>query len=107
MINLTTETSLRLNEAARLVGNGRGGKPTHISTVLRWILKGVKAPSGEIVRLEGLRVGSRWVTTREALQRFATRLTPDLDTKQVTPVSSAARRKAAERAERELARNGI
>jgi hypothetical protein len=29
--------------------------------------------------LEATRLGGRWVTSKEALQRFAERLTPDLD----------------------------
>ena len=104
MFDLTTETPLPLAAAAKLVPPGRNGKRTHLSTLLRWILKGAKSPSGEIVRLEAARLGSRWVTSREALQRFAEALTPSLSE---TPAASlprapTARRRASERAEAEL-----
>jgi hypothetical protein len=47
-----------------------------LSCVLRWVLDGVPGPDGRRVRLEALRLGGRWVTSAEALQRFGERLTP-------------------------------
>jgi hypothetical protein len=49
------------------------------------------------------------VTSREALQRFAERLTPHLDpaTTSGTPQTPGQRQRAAERAERELDKLGI
>ena len=41
--------------------------------------EGAREPGGALVRLEEARLGSRWVTTREALGRFMTALTPKLD----------------------------
>jgi hypothetical protein len=70
MIDLLRENSISLTEAAGLVPPGRRGRPTHLSTLLRWIKPGVRG-----VRLEAVRLGGRWVTSREALQRFADRLT--------------------------------
>jgi hypothetical protein len=108
MFDLTTESPIRLHEAARIAGTGRAGRPIHSSTVFRWILTGVKSPTGERVRLEGLRVGSHWVTSRQALQRFFERLTPQLG--QPTPQAPRtpnARRRASERAAAELERVGI
>src|SRR5207249_12235093 len=52
MFDLTTEALLTLAEACRLVPPGRTGKRTHLSTLLRRITSGVKAPTGQIVRLE-------------------------------------------------------
>ena len=49
--------------------------PTHISTLLRHITKGVRLANGEVVRLEGARLGGRWITSVEAVQRFMERLT--------------------------------
>jgi hypothetical protein len=70
MIDLRAEQLITLEEAAALRPGGRGGRPTHRSTVYRWIGTGVRG-----VRLEGLRLGGRLYTSREALQRFADRLT--------------------------------
>jgi hypothetical protein len=108
MIDLALETPISLTAAARSVPSSRGGKPTHISTLLRWILSGVKAPSGEVVRLEAIRLGGKWITSREALQRFAERLTPILaGSPPPTPRTQTARLRAADRAARELERVGI
>jgi hypothetical protein len=76
MIDLAAETPIPLAVACGLVPPARGGKRTHLSTILRWVLRGARSPSGEVVRLEACRIGSRWMTSREALQRFADRLTP-------------------------------
>ena len=111
MFDLTTELPIHLNEVAKLVPPSRGGKRTHLSTILRWILQGVKGPCGEVVRLEALRLGGKWVTSKEALQRFCERLTPIVnhpDAKTVeAPRAPAARRRASERAARELDNLGI
>ena len=65
MIDLATEKALSLNDASRLLPAGRSGKRCHFSTVLRWILKGTKALDGSIVKLDALRLGGRWITSRE------------------------------------------
>lgn len=72
MIDLTEEKAISLNEAATLVPSARQGRPTHVSTLIRWITAGVEGN-----RLEAIRLGGRWVTSREALQRFAERLTSE------------------------------
>jgi hypothetical protein len=107
-IDITTENTLTLTDAAKLVPPGHGGRKTHISTLLRWILDGVSSPSGEKVRLEGARLGSRWITSKEALQRFMDRLTPAVgDTPAPAPRTPTQRQRAAERAGQELDRIGI
>jgi hypothetical protein len=78
------ETLLSISQAARLLPPGREGKPVHPSTVLRWILAG----SGG-VRLEARRMGSRWVTSREALDRFSAALTARALGEPVAPTSTA------------------
>jgi hypothetical protein len=109
VLDLTTETPLPLAAAAKLVPPGRSGKRTHLSTILRWIMRGARSPSGEVVRLEAVRLGSRWVTSRQALQRFSERLTPRLDgvpphSPRRTPTQ---RQRASERAGKELEGFGI
>jgi hypothetical protein len=107
--NILQENVLSLTEAAKIPPPARGGKKCHISTLLRWILKGAKSPTGERVRLEGVRLGERWVTSREALQRFVERLTPQLDEVEDRPVPTTPRQRqlASERAAAELDRIGF
>lgn len=107
MINLSTESILSLRTAAALLPSGRGGRPVSFNCLLRWILNGAKAPSGETVKLEAVRLGGRWITSREAIQRFADRLTPECSNNPTSGRTLKQRRAAAERAEKELAVLGI
>ena len=113
MLDLTVEVPLALAAAAKLVPPGRNGKRTHLSTLLRWITCGAKSPSGETVRLEAVRLGGRWITSREALQRFAEALTPPSSMSEQGDAASpslrspAQRRRGSERAADELKRVGI
>lgn len=107
-IDITTEHVIRLTEAARMVGPGRQNRPTSVCTVYRWILTGLKSPSGELVKLEGIRLGDKWVTSKEAMQRFAERLTPDVNVRSApAPRTARQRQRAVERVERELLEAGI
>jgi hypothetical protein len=108
MIDLTQETPLTLASATRLIPPGRGER-THLSTLLRWILSGVRDPAGNVVRLEALRIGGRWVTSREALQRFAERLTPVASEGPAgaPPRTAGQRERSAARAGEDLSRLGI
>jgi hypothetical protein len=106
-IDLKTETTISLVQAARMQPPGRRGRPVTLSCVLRWILKGCRGPDGEMVRLEGVRIGGRWITSIEALERFAARLTPNLVNPPATPRSPSRRQRASERAAAALERIGI
>jgi hypothetical protein len=101
MFDIALERPIRIEEAARLAN-------THFSTVFRWILKGAKNPSGQRVRLQGCRLGGKWVTSKESLKRFSEALTPIFDD---TPMSTARtggqRKRGSERAAKELERAGI
>jgi hypothetical protein len=108
MFDTTVEKPIPLAEAAKLVPPGRQGKRTHLSTLLRWILAGSRNPAGERVCLQAVRIGGRWMTSRESLQRFAEALTPRTD--QPTPAAPrtpTARQRASDRAAAELSRIGI
>jgi hypothetical protein len=109
VIDLSTESTLSLSQAARLVPPGRGGARASLSCILRWVLKGAKSPTGELVRLDAVRLGGRWITSREALQRFAERLTPRIEDCCVsrTQHTPTQRQRANERVAAELARVGI
>jgi hypothetical protein len=105
MIKLNAETIISLAEAARRVPSNHRGKPPHLSTLIRWIQTGSRG-----IRLEALRVGGRWVTSVEALQRFAERLTEAIvpTLADDAPVSLArSRHRAAELADEELSRLGL
>lgn len=60
MINLDIENLISLGEASRIIG----WNPSP-ATFWRWRVKGVND-----VRLDCVRVGGRWMTSREAIRRF-------------------------------------
>jgi hypothetical protein len=110
--NITAEviagSGLSLSQAARRIPPFRENKPVAPSTVFRWIMAGVRLPDGTRLRLEGVRLGGRWLTSGPAIERFIDRQTPQF-AGAPTPASrtAAQRERAAERAARELARLGI
>jgi hypothetical protein len=57
-------------EIARMFPPRRAGRPIHATTVTRWIVDGVELPDGTRIRLDGVRCGSHWWSSREALNRF-------------------------------------
>jgi hypothetical protein len=108
VLDLIHEKPIPLSAACKLIPPGRSGRRCHLSTLLRWILRGAKSPTGEVVRLEALRLGDRWVTSAEAIQRFAQRLTPALDTEPALPGRTPGRRRRdSERAAERLEQIGI
>jgi hypothetical protein len=109
VIDLMTEAPIPLAAAAAIIPPGRNGRRTHLSTLLRWVLTGARGPDGSRVRLEAVRLGGRWMTTRAALQRFTERLTPRMGGAESTPAprTSGKRLRASERAGAELERLGI
>jgi hypothetical protein len=106
MNTLTNEQLLSFSQAAKRIPAGRNQRPTHVSTLVRWILAGVKGPNGK-VRLEAIRFGGRWLTSVEALERFAAAQTPNLADRPQLPRSPAARQRAIERADARLQKLGI
>jgi hypothetical protein len=105
---LITEELLSLAQAARRLPPGRGERPVSLGCVLRWVLEGAPGPDGQRVRLEAVRVGGRWITSVEALARFAERLTPRLDDAPApAPRTPRRRERAMERAQERLRAAGI
>lgn len=95
-----------LREFCDRIPGSRGGR-THLSTLIRWATVGVKAPSGERVRLRAVRAGSKWLTTDVWFAEFMSALAPG-ETPPADPIRSPHRRtKAAEAADRELDALGI
>jgi hypothetical protein len=85
---LTNETVLTFSEAAAHLPRLHGRK-IHASSVWRWARKGVQG-----IRLETLRLGGRFVTSLEALERFGKALaeidTPSSNVRHV-PAASCSR----------------
>ena len=69
MPRVLSETVMSVGEAAALPGVS-----TYSATVIRWITHGVSV-NGKVIRLEAVRVGYPWKTSKEAVQRFFTDLT--------------------------------
>jgi len=63
------ERPITLSQASKLYPAS-----TSTATILRHITRGVKV-RGETVRLEGSRLGGRWITTADAVARFQASLT--------------------------------
>jgi hypothetical protein len=101
---------LSLSAAGRLFPAHRGNGTVDPSTVFRWVTKGARAADVRVVRLEAVRVGGRWLTSRPAVARFVAALTsaatPNTDTPATTPRTPAARRRASEKAAAALERMG-
>ena len=110
MINLAVETLLSLAQAARKLPGGRAGKSLDPSTVWRWCTIGIRR-DGQIVKLESARLGGRFVTSVEALQRFSDALGADFTNEaQSTPPlprTPTKRRAASEQASRRLEEAGV
>ena len=62
---LLDESILSLRDAAKMLGTKADSRPIHLSTLIRWRTRGLRG-----VRLEAIRIGGRWFTSREAVVRF-------------------------------------
>jgi hypothetical protein len=67
---LIQEGLIRLTTAARLLPDSRNGRGLHPATLTRWCTIGVKDRSGRRVKLEAVKVGQAWQTSRQAVARF-------------------------------------
>ena len=107
-IEVVQGSGLSLGHAARRFPAYRAGRPVNTSTIFRWITGGVRLPDGRCVRLEAVRLGGRWLTSPQAIERFIAAQTPSLDTDPTPlPRTSAQRQRAADRAARQLDAAGI
>ncbi|WP_439628793.1 DUF1580 domain-containing protein [Gemmata sp.] len=106
---LNGEALIGLTAAGKLFPGYRGESPLNPSTLFRWITSGARATSGVRVKLEAVRLGNRWVTSVEAINRFASSLTTaSLPADDVAPPRSpASRRRGAVAAGVELDALGV
>lgn len=105
MIDVVNETLLGLREACReqVFRNRLTGKPAHIASLYRHVMRGARAANGDRVRLECVKTPSGLRTSREAIARFIAALT---DPDRPAPTSRA-RAKQIAQAERELIEAGF
>lgn len=96
------ETRVYLLDAPAHLPTRPDGRRTHHSTCLRWVLRGVRG-----VRLEAVRLGGRWVTSLEALNRFAANLTAATSLTAPVPPTPTALLRHDDRVAAELDRAGI
>jgi hypothetical protein len=75
--------------------------------VLRWVLSGSKTPDGSLIKLEAVRLGGHWLTSREALQRFAESLTLKCESTSTPVRTPRQRQRAVERAKKQLEQLGV
>ena len=97
MIDLTQEELVAIRDVPKHLPPRPTGKRVHISAVYRWLLRGIRG-----VRLESLKIGGTTYTSKEALQRFADRLTSpaqDLDT---IPATTLTRKRQIDRATKQV-----
>jgi len=102
---LVNEGLIPLHEVPKLLQLGRDGKKPHRALAWRWAHYGVKSPGGGKVRLEAIRVGKRWMTSRAAVIRFLSRTNPEGSTGKDTGPDSP--RKISEDSRSTLARFGL
>jgi hypothetical protein len=101
VIDTTTEQLITLQQGADRFPGSRAGTRCHPATLWRWI---------KDRKLEGVRIGGRWLTSVEALQRYAERETLaalGVEPAPVAPVQTKERQRAIQRAENEAAAIGI
>jgi hypothetical protein len=100
--------ALTLTQAARRAPRTRQDRPVTLSCLFRWITTGVIGPDGRRVQLEAARLAGKWVTTPGAIRRFVEAQTPLIRAGEApAPRSAAQRRRASERADKELDRAGF
>ena len=98
---------LTLSAAGRPFPAHRGSGSVGPSTVFRWVTRGSKTSDGRLLKLEAVRVGTRWLTSRGAIVRFVAALTAAADpAPQPPPRSATQRKKASDAAGKRLAQMG-
>ena len=107
MIDIERERTRNLKQLAELWPPRFAGTKTHPTTLVKYIKTGYRG-----VKLEGVFISGQWVTSIEAMGRFMEAVAAlddhSADAAKVAAIQTpVARRKAAERAEAELARAGF
>jgi len=97
MIDLTQEELVPIRNVPKHLPPRPTGKRVHISAVYRWLLRGIRG-----IRLESLKIGGTTYTSKEALQRFADRLSNTSHAPDTTPATTLTRKRQIDRAARQV-----
>ncbi len=81
------EKLFSFSELAKRLPGYRGNGHVNASTIFRWATKGVRTSTGNVIKLEAIRLGSSWKSSFEAVARFTERLTAEELPPTVQPVS--------------------
>lgn len=106
-MNIFEEDCLSISQLCKILPVGRNGKRPTFSTVWRYVLEGAKLPNGERVKLEAVRFGGKWVSSKQAAQRFVEALSSAAADVPSPFRGRPARNRAAEQAAAELSERGI
>lgn len=105
------EVPIGICAAAKRLGTFRNGRPTHPSTVTRWVTRGIVLPDGRNLKLEAIKLNGRFVTSVAAVVRFVAAQQHDGPDGDGGPESGSRtpsrRRHAAAQAVEELRRLGV
>jgi hypothetical protein len=100
MIDVTNEQLLPIRDVSRQLPARPNGKRLHVSVIYRWTMRGIRG-----IVLESVRIGGTRYTSREALQRFADRLSnPSTDRTPTLPSGTLTRQRQIARAQRAVAK---
>jgi uncharacterized protein DUF1580 len=102
MIDVTLEQPLPLAVLARKVPNRHGKRGVNVSTIWRWIQRGVHG-----VRLESVLIGGIRMSTEPALSRFFSATTAAANGEPAPIPTDKQHQRAIAAAEKELAEAGI
>ena len=80
------EPLISLSKAAKQFPGHRENGHLNASTILRWIILGCLSIGGRRIKLEAVRLGSRWVTSNEAIARFTAALNDVAGDTDVIPI---------------------
>lgn len=73
-IDIRAETLIPIGDVPHYLPRSKAGRKVSLATVHRWRQRGVQGR-----RLEAIKVGGRWYTSAEALQRYIDRLSHESD----------------------------
>jgi Protein of unknown function (DUF1580) len=106
MIDLANEELMSLSQAAKLLP-GRTSDKVSPSTVWRWITRGCTDKDGKVVKLEAVRVGAYFCTSRQSITRFIEAINGPCEGPAPVIRAPTTRKKASEQAAAKLHAAGI
>ena len=106
MREIAESGALSLNEVGRMFKDSEKPEGYGYNSLFRWVVHGAKTFDGRRVRLEAIRLGMRWQTSRAAVERFIAARSnfPESDEEARSP---AERKRASDHAARELEAMGV